>query len=66
MNIQINGEPRQIRPGATLADLLAELGLAQKPVAVEINLQIAPRARHADRVLADGDALEIVSLTGGG
>ena len=33
---------------------------------VEVNLQIVPRARHAEHVLADGDRLEIVSLVGGG
>ena len=39
---------------------------AARGVAVEVNCQIVPRARHAEHVLADGDRLEIVTLVGGG
>lgn len=66
MTIYVNGEPRETSPGATLADLLRELGLERKAVAVELNLHVAPRAEHARRALSAGDRLEIVSLVGGG
>ena len=46
--------------------LLEQLGLTGKPVAVEVNLQLVPRQRHAEHVLADNDRLEIVTLVGGG
>ncbi|MCA9269246.1 MAG: sulfur carrier protein ThiS [Planctomycetales bacterium] len=68
MSTQIicNGEPRRVEIGATVADLLGELGLEARHVAVEVNLEVVPRAQHAARVLADGDRLEVVSLVGGG
>lgn len=66
MNIICNGEPRELDGHWTVERLLAELGLAAKHVAVEVNLELVPRARHAERGLADGDRLEIVSLVGGG
>ena len=66
MNVVVNGEARQAAPGVTVAGLLAELGLAGKPVAVEVNLELVPAARHAQHRLAEGDRLEIVTLVGGG
>jgi thiamine biosynthesis protein ThiS len=66
MQIFVNGEAREIETGATLADLLAELGVQSRHVAVEANMQLVPRAVHSERHLADGDRLEIVALVGGG
>ena len=48
------------------SSLRAELGLADRPVAVEVNLELVPRRLHADRPLAEGDRVEIVTLVGGG
>lgn len=64
--IFVNGEAKQVTPGKTVAQLLAELKLEPKHCAVEINLEIVPRAKHAERLLAAGDRLEIVTLVGGG
>jgi thiamine biosynthesis protein ThiS len=66
MEITINGQRREVAEGVTVAALLEQLGLANKYVAVERNLQIVPRARHAQEPLAPGDRLEIVTLVGGG
>ena len=66
MDIQLNGEPRTLPPGATLTDLLHGEGLAQRRVAAEINGEIVPRGAHATRVLADGDKVEVVHALGGG
>ncbi|MEX2172972.1 MAG: sulfur carrier protein ThiS [Pirellulaceae bacterium] len=66
MNVVVNGQPQHVEPGATVADLLARLALPTRGVAVEVNLQIVPRARHAEHPLAEGDRLEVVSLVGGG
>ena len=66
MRISINGEGREVASATTVADLLAELGMQPKYVAVERNLELVPRATHADCVLEDGDQLEIVTLVGGG
>lgn len=66
MRVQVNGEPRELAPGSTLGHLLETLGLGSRPVAVERNAEIVPRAAHASCVLAEGDRLEIVQFVGGG
>jgi sulfur carrier protein len=66
MTIHINGEPRDIAAGITVAALLAELRIAQPHVAVELNLEVVPRAQHGDTLLQEGDRLEVVTLVGGG
>jgi thiamine biosynthesis protein ThiS len=64
--ITINGEPRRVSAGLSVAGLVAELGLNPKKVAVERNLEIVPRSMHGDVMIADGDQLEIVHFVGGG
>jgi sulfur carrier protein len=66
MQISLNGKPRDVEPGATVASLLESLGLDPRQCAVERNLELAPRARHAATSLAPGDRIEIVTLVGGG
>jgi sulfur carrier protein len=66
MRVQVNGEPRELEPGSTITALLSLLGLADRPVAVERNHEIVPRAAHAETELAEGDALEVVQFVGGG
>jgi len=50
----------------TVKDLVAHLGLADGPVAVEINREIVPRAQHATHLVTKGDTIEIVHFVGGG
>ena len=64
--IVLNGESRPIRAGQTVVELLAELGLDSRQVAVERNREVVPRAEHGQTVLADGDQLEVVTFVGGG
>jgi len=66
MQIEVNGQPREIEAGTSLAALLAKLQLDPRYLAVECNLQLVPRAEHADTTLAPGDRLEVVTLVGGG
>lgn len=66
MRIEVNGEPREVAPGTTIAALLDQLGLGGVLVAVERNHDIVPRAEHARTAIADGDRLEIVHFVGGG
>ena len=66
MDIQLNGESRDIPKATTLAALLDREGLAQRRVAVEVNGEIVPRGRHATHVLQPGDTVEIVHALGGG
>jgi sulfur carrier protein len=66
LDIVINGQARQVNEGTTVADLIRELGLAGRPVAVERNREVVPRALHLSTVLAAGDHLEVVTFVGGG
>ena len=66
ISITVNGEARQLPAGATVASLLAQLGLDTRKVAVERNLEIVPRSTYAGCALAPGDQLEIVHFIGGG
>jgi len=66
LQLTVNGEPRRIAPGATIADLVASLDLDPKKVAVERNAAIVPRSTLGEVILSDGDTLEIVHFVGGG
>jgi sulfur carrier protein len=66
MQIEVNGQRREVAEGATIATLLGELDVKQPHVAVEVNLEVVPRARHGETTLRDGDRLEVVTLVGGG
>ncbi|MEO6597872.1 MAG: sulfur carrier protein ThiS [Planctomycetota bacterium] len=66
LQVTVNGEPRRIVRGATVADLVRELGLQPQQVAVERNKDIVRRADHATVVLGEGDRLEVVTFFGGG
>jgi sulfur carrier protein len=66
MTITVNGQPRQVEQGSTVAGLIADLGLAGQPCAAEVNRDVVPRREHAERVLQEGDTVELVTLVGGG
>ena len=66
ISVKVNGEAREVPAPATVADLLARIGLDTCKVAVERNMEIVPRSLYADTELAAGDALEIVHFIGGG
>jgi thiamine biosynthesis protein ThiS len=64
--IIVNGENRAANPGATVVDLLRELGLDSGRVAIERNLEILPRPKWPDTRVQPGDRYEIVQFVGGG
>lgn len=66
MEVTVNGRPRVVSEGATVAALLDELDLAKRHVAVEVNCELVSRREHAGHRLAEGDQIEIVTLVGGG
>lgn len=66
MRLTVNGETREAPDSATLADLLASLGIDARRVAVERNREIAPKSLWAETRLREGDQLEIVQFVGGG
>lgn len=64
--ITINGTPREVADRITVSELLTRLEMRPLQVAVEINHELLPRSRHPTHVLAANDAVEIVTLVGGG
>lgn len=66
MNLVVNGDPHQAPEHSTIADLLTQLELDARQVAVERNREIVPRSTYAETQLRDGDVLEIVTFVGGG
>jgi sulfur carrier protein len=64
--ISVNGQTRPAKPGATVIDLLRELGLDGGRVAIERNLEILPRQKWTDTPIQPGDRYEIVHFVGGG
>ena len=66
IQIQVNGQSRACRAGATVGELLRELDITSERVAVELNLEIVDRTEFDHRGIKDGDRLEILSFIGGG
>ena len=66
LSVTVNGEPRRIHPGGTIAAMLRELGIDPKRVAVERNLSIVPRSTLDEVEVENGDQFEIVHFVGGG
>jgi len=64
--ILVNGEPRRVSAGASVAAMLTELGLDRQRVAVERNRDVVPRSSLGDVTVEDGDQYEIVNFVGGG
>src|SRR5262245_31909657 len=66
LNLTINGEPRTLTDPLTVAELVERLGYDRRRVAVEVNQEVVPLPRHVEHRLSSGDAVEIVTLVGGG
>lgn len=66
IQLTLNGDPHSLEAGATAADLVEQLGLGGRRIAVEINEQIVPKSQLADTPLANGDQVEVVHAIGGG
>ena len=66
MRIRLNGENRELADGLTVQQLLEELRVTGRPVAVELNREVLPKARFGQTKLCEGDRLEVVTFVGGG
>ncbi|HYQ70922.1 MAG TPA: sulfur carrier protein ThiS [Gammaproteobacteria bacterium] len=66
MYIVLNGTDREIPENLSAGDLLQDLGLAGRRLALEINQEIVPRSRFDNHILLAGDRVEIVQAIGGG
>lgn len=66
MTLTINGETQKFNDDLNLQALLAELGLAEKPVVVELNQRALAPSEFKSQKLKDSDQLEIVTIAAGG
>lgn len=66
MRIVLNGENIETKDDCSIVGLLTQLGIGAERVAVEVNLDIVPKAKYDTCLLADGDKVEIVHFVGGG
>ena len=66
VRVNVNGEPREVEAGTTVARLVELLALAPERLAVELNREVLRRALWPETELAEGDRVEIVHFVGGG
>ncbi len=66
LRITLNGEPYELDEPLSVADLLMQLSIDPRRVAVEHNLTILKRQLFADTLVHEGDRIEIVNIVGGG
>jgi thiazole synthase len=66
LSVTVNGDPRRVSAGASIAAMLREIGVDPKRVAVERNLAIVPKSTLEAVAVEDGDQFEIVHVVGGG
>ena len=66
-SITVNGAAYACRSASLrVSDLVRDLSLEGKRIAIERNGEIVPRSQHAETVLVDGDKIEVVAAVGGG
>ncbi len=66
MHIVLNGEEKTLATVLTVTQLLEQMGLTGRRVAVEVNQEIVPRSRHGEVELREHDQVEVVFAIGGG
>ena len=66
VQVTVNGNDQILAGPTTVGQLLAQLQIPAKQVAVEINRELIPRTQHATHPLCAGDRVEIVGFVGGG
>ena len=66
MHVELNGKPREIAPGTTVASLLRDLELGSGRVAVAVNGEVVARGEHETRELQAGDVVEVIHAVAGG
>jgi len=65
LEIHLNGEQKQVT-AANVAELLRELGMENRMIAIERNREVIPKSQYNETVLNHGDRIEVVHMIGGG
>jgi sulfur carrier protein len=66
LEIELNGAAHTLAEGASLADLVASLGLSGQAVALALNRRVVPRDRWTDTRPRHADRVDVVRAIGGG
>ena len=66
LQVKLNGEPRELPDGATMAEAVTELTAAATGVAAAVNGDVVPRGSWTVTFLHDGDQVEVVTAVQGG
>ncbi|HLH68790.1 MAG TPA: sulfur carrier protein ThiS [Candidatus Dormibacteraeota bacterium] len=66
INLRVNGKAVELPAPIPLLAYLQSLGVDPRAIAVEVNGEILNRDQYGDRLLQDGDVVEIVRMVGGG
>ncbi|MEO8717967.1 MAG: sulfur carrier protein ThiS [Burkholderiales bacterium] len=66
MQVVVNGARHSFDRPMAVAEVVTQLALAGRKIAVEKNGEIVPKSAHGSTLVADGDRLEIVVAVGGG
>ena len=66
MQVIVNGDPLELPESVSVSQLLQQLELGGRRVAVEINQEIVPQSNHGSTLIQDGDKIEVVQAIGGG
>lgn len=66
MTITLNGDKHELAAPVSVAELLQQLEIDARRVAVELNLAVVKKAAYDSSLIKDGDEVEIVNFVGGG
>jgi sulfur carrier protein len=66
LSVVVNGEVRHLDPGATVADVVAQVAPSPKGIAVAVNADVGPRSTWSTTALAEGDRIELLTAAQGG
>ena len=66
MTIILNGDKHELSAPVSISDLLRQLDIDERRVAVELNLAVVKKTAYGSSVIREGDEVEIVNFVGGG
>ena len=66
IHVTVNSADRELPEATTIVAMLEHMQVDPRRVAVEVNRQVIPRAKHTEHQLTNGDQVEVVTLVGGG
>lgn len=66
MKIVLNGEPKEVKDGITIKELVETLGIKVPNYAVAVGMDVIPKSEYETYTLKEGDKVEIVTFVGGG